>query len=179
MLLVAQVDNAVSGLAEFRRLRPDVTLMDLRLPGMSGTEALRSIRSDFPNARIIALTSVDADGEIQHALKAGAAGYILKNMSGDEILTVIRAVHQGVHRRLPSEVAVRLAEHFGQEDLTERELDVLKLIRDGNRTKQIADRLAISESTVNFHLKNLIDKLGANDRSHALAIAIRRGLLQA
>ena len=174
MLLVAQAANAVEAMAEFRRHRPDITLMDLRLPGANGTDALIAIRGEFPRARIIMLTTSDSDGEIQRAMRAGAAAYLLKSMPKDEILSVVRAVHAG-RRHVPPEVAARLAEHLGEAELTARELE---LIRDGYRNKQIADRLAIAESTVNFHIKNLVDKLGANDRAHALTIALRRGLLQ-
>jgi len=177
MLLVAQASNAVEAIAEFRRHRPDVTLMDLRLPGTNGTDALIAIRGEFSQARIIMLTTSDGDGEIQRAMRAGASGYILKSMHMDELLNVIRSVHAG-RRKIPPEVAARLAEHLGDDDLTARELDVLQLIRDGHRNKQIADELAISENTVNFHIKNLVGKLQANDRTHAVTIALRRGLLQ-
>ena len=177
MLLVAQAANAVEAVAEFRRHRPDITLMDLRLPGANGTDTLIAIRGEFPRARIIILTTSDSDGEIQRALRAGAAAYILKSMPKDELLAVVRSVHAG-GRHVPPEVAARLAEHLGEEDLTARELEVLRLIRDGYRNKQIADQLSIAETTVNFHIKNLVDKLGANDRTHAVTIALRRGLLQ-
>jgi DNA-binding NarL/FixJ family response regulator len=176
MLLVAQAANAVEAMSEFRRHRPDITLMDLRLPGTNGTDTLIAIRGEFPQARIIILTTSDCDGEIQRALRAGASAYVLKSMPKNELLDVVRAVHAG-QRHIPSEVAARLAEHLGKEDLTTRELEVLGLIRDGHRNKQIADQLAIAETTVNFHIKNLVDKLGANDRTHAVTIAFRRGLL--
>src|SRR5262245_10866726 len=177
MVLVAQAANGVEAIAEFRRHRPDITLMDLRLPGANGTDILISIRGEFPDARIIMLSSSDSDGEIQRALRAGASGYVLKSMPQDELLNVIRSVHAG-KRHVPAEVAVLLAEHLGEEDLTPRELQVLRLIRDGSKNKQIADKLSISENTVNFHIKNIVDKLGANDRTHAVTIAVRRGLLQ-
>jgi len=177
MLLVAQAVNAVEAIDEFRRHRPDVTLMDLRLPGTNGTDTLIAIRGEFSQARIIMLTTTDSDGEIQRALKAGASAYVLKSMPKNELLAVVRSVHAG-GRHIPAEVAARLAEHLGEEDLTNRELEVLRLIRDGYRNKQIADQLAIAETTVNFHIKNLVDKLGANDRTHAVTIALRRGLLQ-
>jgi len=176
MILVAQAANAVEAMAEFRRHRPDVTLMDIRLRGANGTDTLIAIRGEYPQARIIMLTTSDTDGEIQRAMRAGAAAYILKSMPKDELLGVIRSVHAG-RRYVSSEVAARLAEHLGEEDLTDRELEVLRLIRDGYRNKQIADQLAIAETTVNFHIKNLVGKLGANDRTHAVTIAIRRGLL--
>ena len=177
MLLVGQASNAVDAVAEFRRHRPDITLMDVRLPGTDGTDALIAIRGEFPQARIIMLTTSDGDGDIQRAMRAGASGYILKSIHMEELLSVIRSVHAG-RRHISPEVAARLAEHLGDDDLTARELDVLRLIRDGHRNKQIADQLAISENTVNFHIKNLVDKLQANDRTHAVTIALRRGLLQ-
>lgn len=177
MLLVAQATNGVEAMAEFRHHRPDITLMDLRLPGTNGTDTLVAIRGEFPQARIIILTTSDSDGEIQRALKAGASAYILKSMPKNELLGVIRSVHTG-KRYVPPEIAARIAEHLGDDDLTGRELEVLRLIRDGYRNKQIADELAIAETTVNFHIKNLVDKLGANDRTHAVTIAVRRGLLQ-
>jgi DNA-binding NarL/FixJ family response regulator len=176
MVLVAQAANSTEALAEFRRHLPDITLMDLRLPGSNGTDTLIAIRGEFPEARIIILTSFESDGEIHRALRAGAFAYLLKSVPKNELLGVIRSVHAG-RRHIPPDVAARLAEHLGTEDLTSRELEVLRLIRDGNRNKQIADRLAISETTVNFHIKNLVDKLGANDRTHAVTIAVRRGLL--
>jgi DNA-binding NarL/FixJ family response regulator len=177
MLLVAQAANAVEAVAEFRHHRPDITLMDLRLPGTNGTDTLIAIRGEFPHARIIMLTTSDSDGDIQRALRAGASGYVLKSMPKNELLAVVRSVHAG-KRHVPPEVAALLAEHLGEEDLTIRELEVLRLIRDGHRNKQIANQLAIAETTVNFHIKNLMDKLGANDRTHAVMIALRRGLLQ-
>ena len=177
MLLVSQAANSVEVIKEFRKHRPDITLMDLRLPGRDGIETLSAIRSEFPDARIIILTSSDGDAEIQRALRAGAAAYVLKSMPKDELLSVVRSVHEG-GRHIPAAVAARLAEHLGEDDLTSRELEVLELIRDGFRNKQIADRLAIAETTVNFHIKNLVEKLGANDRTHAVTIALRRGLLQ-
>ena len=176
MVLVAQANNSAQGIAEFRRHRPDVTLMDLRLPDSTGIDATLAIRGEFPQARVIILTSSESDGEIQRALRAGASAYLLKSMPKNDLLAVIRSVHAG-RRHIPAEVAELLAEHMGAEDLTSRELDVLRLIRDGHRNKQIADELNISETTVNFHIKNLVDKLGANDRTHAVTIAVRRGLL--
>lgn len=177
MRLVAQAANAAEAIAEFRCHRPDITLMDLRLPGTNGTEALIAIRGEFPEARIIMLTTSDADAEIQRALKAGASAYLLKNMPKAQLLDVMRSVHSG-KKYVPPEVAARLAEHLDQEDLTTRELEVLQLIRDGYRNKQIGNQLAIAETTVNFHIKNIVSKLSANDRTHAVMIALRRGLLQ-
>jgi DNA-binding NarL/FixJ family response regulator len=177
MQLISQASDAAEALSQFRQYRPDVTLMDLRLPGTDGTDALIAIRGEFKDARIIMLTTSDSDGDIQRALRAGASAYILKSMPKSEMLDVIRSVHAG-RRHVPNAVAARLAEHMGEEDLTNRELDVLRLIRDGYRNKQIADQLSIAETTVNFHIKNLVDKLQANDRTHAVTIAIRRGFLQ-
>jgi DNA-binding NarL/FixJ family response regulator len=176
MLLVAQAANAVEAVTEFRRHRPDVTLMDLRLPGTNGTDTLITLRGEYPDARVIMLTTSDSDGDIQRAMRAGASAYILKSMPKTELLEVVRLVHAG-RRHVPADVAARLAEHLGEEDLTARELEVLRLIRDGYRNKQIAGQLAIAETTVNFHIKNLVGKLGANDRTHAVTIAVRRGLL--
>jgi DNA-binding NarL/FixJ family response regulator len=177
MALVGDAPSAPEAIAQFRRHRPDVTLMDLRLPGANGTDVLITIRGEFPQARIIMLTTSDGDADIQRSMRAGASAYILKSMPMEELLGVIRSVHAG-RRHIPTEVAARLAEHMGEDDLTARELDVLRLIRDGHRNKQIADLLAISENTVNFHIKNLMDKLRANDRTHAVTIALRRGMLQ-
>jgi DNA-binding NarL/FixJ family response regulator len=177
MVLVAQAVNADEAIAEFRVRKPDITLMDIRLPGMNGTDALIAIRKEFPNALVIMLTSSDGNAEIDRALRAGAASYILKSMPKGEMLAVIRAVRSG-RRHIPPEVASRLAAHLLDNDLTSREMDVLRLIRDGLRNKQIAFELAISETTVNFHIKNLVDKLGANDRTHAVIIALRRSLLE-
>jgi DNA-binding NarL/FixJ family response regulator len=177
MQLISQANDAAEAISQYRQHRPDVTLMDLRLPGTDGTDALIAIRGEFKDARIVMLTTSDSDGDIQRALRAGASAYILKSMPKAEMLDVIRSVHAG-RRYVPNAVAARLAEHMGDEDLTNRELDVLRLIRDGFRNKQIADQLCIAETTVNFHIKNLVDKLGANDRTHAVTIAIRRGLLQ-
>jgi len=177
MLLIAELPNADEAIAQFGLHRPDVTLMDLRLPGTNGTEALLRIRGRFPEARVIMLTTSDADGDIQEALRAGAAAYVLKSMPKGDLLNVIRSVHLG-RRHIAPEVAVRLAEYFGDDKPTARELEVLRLIRDGHRNKQIADQLNIAETTVNFHIRNLMDKLQANDRTHAVTIALRRGLLQ-
>lgn len=177
MEMVAQASTADEALQEYRRTRPDVILMDQRLPGASGTDALIAIRSEFPQARIMMLTTSSGDIEIQRALRAGAAAYVLKSTPKNDILRIIRTVSTG-RKHIPSDVASSVAEHMGQEDLTPRELEVLELIREGNKNKQIADQLSISETTVNFHIKNIVDKLQANDRTHAVTIALRRGLLQ-
>ena len=177
MVLVAHAANAGQAIAEFRAHRPDVTLMDVRLPGSNGVDILIAIRGEFPQARVIMLTTSDGDADIQRAMRAGAAAYVLKSMPMEELLGVIRSVHTG-RRHVPPEVAARLAEYMGEDDLTTRELEVLRLIRDGYKNKQIADELTISENTVNFHIKNLMEKLRANDRTHAVTIALRRGMLQ-
>jgi len=177
MVVVAEASTADEALQQYRQVRPDLVLMDQRLPGASGTEALVAIRNQFPQAKIIMLTTSSGDIEIQRALRAGASAYVLKSTPKNELLQIIRDVAAG-RRRIPSDVAGCVAEHLGQEDLTPRELEVLELIRDGNRNKQIADKLSIHETTVNFHIKNIIDKLQANDRTHAVTIALRRGLLQ-
>jgi len=176
MVVVAQTSTADEALREYRKVRPDLVLMDQRLPGASGTEALIAIRKQFPQARVIMLTTSSGDIEIQRALRAGASAYVLKSTQKNELLQIIREVAAG-RRRIPSDVAGYVVEHLGQEDLTPRELEVLELIRDGNRNKQIADQLSISEATVNFHIKNIVEKLQANDRTHAVTIAVRRGLL--
>ncbi len=177
MEIVAQTPTAEEALQEYRRTRPDVVLMDQRLPGATGTEALIAIRREFPHAKIMMLTTSSGDIEIQRALRAGATSYVLKSTPKDELLRAIRTVSMG-RKHIPSDVASSVAEHMGQEDLTPRELEVLELIREGNKNKQIADQLSISETTVNFHIKNIVDKLQANDRTHAVTIALRRGLLQ-
>jgi DNA-binding NarL/FixJ family response regulator len=176
MVVVAEASTADEALSQYRQVRPDLVLMDQRLPGASGTEALIAIRNQFPQAKIIMLTTSSGDIEIQRALRAGASAYVLKSTPKNQLLQIIREVAAG-RRRIPSDVAGYVAEHLGQEDLTPRELEVLEMIRDGNRNKQIADKLSISETTVNFHIKNIVDKLQANDRTHAVTIALRRGLL--
>jgi DNA-binding NarL/FixJ family response regulator len=177
MVLVAQAATAPEAVAEFRRSRPDVTLMDQRLPGSSGTDALIAIRKEFPAAQVMMLTTSSGDIEIQRALRAGAAAYVLKSTAKDELLQIIRSVSAGC-KFIPSDVATFVAESLCREDLSARELEVLELIREGNKNKQIAGHLSISETTVNFHIKNIVDKLQANDRTHAVTIALRRGLLQ-
>jgi DNA-binding NarL/FixJ family response regulator len=177
MEIVAQASTAEEALQEYRRTRPDVILMDQRLPGASGTEALIAIRGEFPHVKIMMLTTSSGDIEIQRALRAGATAYVLKSTPKNELLRIIRTVSLG-RKHIPSDVASSVAEHMGQEDLTPREQQVLELIREGNKNKQIADQLSISETTVNFHIKNIVDKLQANDRTHAVTIALRRGLLQ-
>lgn len=177
MRLVAQAATATEAIAQFKAHHPDITLMDLRLPGASGTDCLIAIRGEFPRARVIVLTTSEGDAEIQRAIRAGASAYLLKSTPADELLDAIRSVHAGGHP-VPAEVASKLVEHLGDEDLSVRELGVLRLIRDGCKNKEIASKLDISETTVNFHIKNLVSKLQANDRTHAVTIAIRRGILE-
>lgn len=177
MTVVAQAATSSDAIAEFRRHQPDITLMDQRLPGANGTDALITIRGEFPLARIIMLTTSDGDLVIQRALRAGAAAYLLKSAPQNDLLKAIRSVYSG-QRHIPTDVACKLAEHLAEDDLTPRETEVLRLIRDGHRNKEIAHRLSIAETTVNFHTRNLMDKLRANDRTHAVAIAINRGLFE-
>jgi DNA-binding NarL/FixJ family response regulator len=177
MLLVSQAANGTEAIQQYREHRPDVTLMDLRLPDLSGIDAMIAIRAEFPEARIIMLTTFEGDVEIQRALEAGARGYLLKNMPPSELMQVIRQVHAG-KKRVPPEVAAHLAEHMSDEDLTVREIDVLRRIAGGNRNRDIAELLFISEETVKVHIKHIMDKLGAKDRTQAIAIAVRRGIIQ-
>jgi DNA-binding NarL/FixJ family response regulator len=177
MLLVAQATSGKEALQQFREHQPDVTLMDLRLPDMSGIDTMIAIRTEFPGARIIMLTTFEGDVEIQRALEAGARGYVLKSMPPKDLVAVIRQVHAG-KKRIPSEVAARLAEHLGEEDLTAREMDVLRHVAGGNRNRDIADKLFISEETVKVHIKHIMEKLGASDRTQAVAIALRRGIIE-
>lgn len=175
MELIGQAMTAEEAVETYKKCRPDVTLMDLWLRGSSGIDALVQILGASPKARVIMLTTSDLDGDIQRALRAGAYAYVLKSTPKNEFLRVIRDVHAG-KKHIPADVATRLAEHFGEEDLTNRELEVLRLVRDGHKNKQISAELNIAETTVNYHMKNIVEKLHANDRAHAVAIAIRRGL---
>jgi DNA-binding NarL/FixJ family response regulator len=175
--LVAQAISGSDAIEKFRGHHPDVTLMDLRLPDMSGIDTMIAIRAEFPEARIIMLTTFEGDVEIQRALGAGARGYVLKSMPPRDLVAVIRQVHAG-KKRIPSEVAARLAEHLGEEDLTPRELEVLRYAANGNRNRDIGEKLFISEETVKVHIKHIMEKLGARDRTQAVAIALRRGIIQ-
>jgi DNA-binding NarL/FixJ family response regulator len=176
MTLVAQASNGHEALDSFRRMRPDVTLMDLRMPDMSGIEAITAIRGEFPDARIIVLTTYAGDAQAAAALKAGAAGYLLKNLVRKELLETIRAVHSG-KRRVPPEIATEIAEHVADDELTERELQVLRRVATGKSNKLIAAELDISEGTVKTHMKSILPKLDASDRTHAVMIALKRGIL--
>jgi DNA-binding NarL/FixJ family response regulator len=177
LLLVGQAENAEDALFQFRSIRPDITIMDQRLPGANGTDTLIAIRKESPRAIVMILTTSKQDMDVRRALNAGASAYILKNTPKAEMLRVIRWVSEG-RRHIPSEIANTIAEYLGQEELSPREISVLRLIRDGHRNKQIARRLGICETTVNFHIKNLVEKLQANDRTHAVTIGFRRGLLE-
>jgi DNA-binding NarL/FixJ family response regulator len=177
MLLVSQAASGTEAIQMYREHQPDVTLMDLRLPDLSGIDAMIAIRAEFPQARIIMLTTFEGDVEIQRALEAGASGYLLKNMPPSELVDAIRQVHAG-KKRVPLQVAAHLAEHMSDEDLTPRETEVLRNVAGGNRNRDIAEMLFISEETVKVHIKHIMDKLGAKDRTQAIAIAVRRGIIQ-
>jgi DNA-binding NarL/FixJ family response regulator len=177
MSLVAEAASGADAIQKFREHRPDITLMDLRLPDLSGIDVMIAIRTDFPEARIIMLTTFEGDVEIQRALEAGARGYMLKSMPPKDLVDVIRQVHAG-KKRVHPEVAATLAEHMSDESLTEREIEVLSHIAGGNRNRDIANRLFISEETVKVHVKHIMEKLGASDRTQAIAIAVRRGIIQ-
>ena len=177
MLLVAEASNAQEAIELFRKHKPDVTLMDLRLPGMSGIDAMVAIRTEFPEARIIILTTFEGDVEIQRALEAGARAYMLKSMPPKDMVDTIRQVHAG-KKRIPEEIATYLAEHYSDESLTGREIEVLSHIAGGNRNRDIADKLFITEETVKVHIKHIMEKLGASDRTEAVAIGVRRGIIQ-
>jgi DNA-binding NarL/FixJ family response regulator len=176
MELIAQAATGREAIQQFRDHRPDVTLMDLRLPDMSGIDALIAIRTESPNACVVMLTTFEGDVEIQRALEAGARGYLLKTTPAKELVEVIRQTHAG-KKRIPAEVAAHLAEHIGDDPLTAREVEVLKHLAEGNRNKDIGERLFISEETVKVHIKHIMEKLGANDRTQAVAIAVRRGII--
>ncbi len=177
MTMVAQASSGSEAIQKFREHRPDVTLMDLRLPDMSGIDSLIAIRNEFPEARVIMLTTFEGDVEIRRALEGGARGYMLKSMPPKDLVDIIRQVHAG-KKRLPPEIAAHVAEHLSEEALTEREVEVLKHLAGGNRNRDIAERLFISEETVKVHVKHLMEKLGASDRTQAVAIAVRRGIIQ-
>jgi DNA-binding NarL/FixJ family response regulator len=176
MQLVAEASNGRDALEQFRKHRPDITLMDLQMPEMSGIDAISAIRCEFPEARIIMLTTHAGDVQISRALKAGARAYLLKGSLRKELLETIRAVHAG-QKRLSSEVAAEIAEHVTDDALTPREVDVLRLVAGGNANKQIAAKLALTEETVKSHMRNILGKLGANDRTHAVTIGLKRGII--
>ena len=176
MTLVGEASTGRDGLEAFRRYLPDVTLMDLRMPDMSGIEVINQIRAECPTARIVVLTTYAGDVQALYALKAGAVGYLLKSMLRKELLDTIRTVHSG-KRRIPPEIAAGIAEHAADDALTEREIEVLRRVGAGHSNKQIAFQLAITEGTVKAHMKSILPKLGARDRTHAVMIAVKRGIL--
>jgi DNA-binding NarL/FixJ family response regulator len=177
MEAVAQAFTGREALEQFRRKRPDITLMDLQMPDMGGIEAIIAIRAEFPDARIIVLTTYKGDVQVLRALKAGARGYLLKGQVNTELLEIIRAVHRG-QKRIPPEIAAELADHASEDDLSPREIDVLRLVAAGNGNREIAARLSIAEETVKNHITHILAKLGANDRTHAVTIGIRRGFIE-
>ena len=177
MELVAQASTGREAIEQFRRHRPDITLMDLQMPDISGIEAIIAIRGEFPDARIVVLTTYAGDVQVVRALKAGARGYLLKASVHTDLLETIRAVHAG-RKRIPPEVAAELAMHTTEDQLTARELEVLKLIAQGNANKEIAAQLSVREDTVKSHVGNILEKLGANDRTHAVTIGLKRGIIE-
>lgn len=177
MTMVAQASTGREAIQQYRAHEPDVTLMDLRLPDMSGIDTMIAIRSSHPDARIVVLTTFEGDVEIQRALAAGARGYVLKSMPPRELADVIRHVHGG-RKQIPPAVAAQLAEHLGEETLTDRERDVLRRVAAGNRNRDIGELLSISEETVKVHMKHIMEKLGASDRTEAVTIAVRRGIIE-
>jgi len=176
IVVVAEAGNGREAIEQFRKHRPDITLMDLQMPIMNGTEAIAAIRQDFPQARIIVLTTYSGDAQAVRAFKAGASGYLLKSMVRTELVETIRIVHSG-RKRIPPEIAVEMAEHHADDALTEREIEVLRQVAAGNANKRVADLLGISEETVKGHLRNILSKLDANDRTHAVTIALKRGII--
>jgi len=177
MELVAQASTGREAIEQFRQHKPDITLMDLQMPDISGIEAIIAIRSEFPDARIVVLTTYAGDVQVVRALKAGARGYLLKGNVHKDLLETIRAVHAG-RKRIPPEVAAELAMHTTEDQLTARELEILKLIAQGNANKEIAAQLSVREDTVKSHVGNILDKLGANDRTHAVTIGLKRGIIE-
>jgi DNA-binding NarL/FixJ family response regulator len=177
MVLVAEASNGREAIEQFRAHRPDVTLMDLRMPVMNGTDAILTIRQDFPDARIIVLTTYSGDAQAVRALKAGASGYLLKSMVRKELVETIRSVHQG-RKKIPPEIAVEMAEHHADDALSDREIEILREVASGNANKIVADKLHISEDTVKAHLRNIFSKLDARDRTHAVTIALKRGIIE-
>jgi DNA-binding NarL/FixJ family response regulator len=176
MVVVAEAINGKQAIEFFRQHRPDITLMDLRMPEMGGIEAITAIRKEFPESRFIVLTTYDGDEDIYRALQAGARSYLLKDMLRDTLVDAIRAVHAG-QRRIPPEVANRLAERMDRSELTPRELEVLRLIVEGKSNKEIAAELSVAEGTVKIHINNILSKLGVSDRTQAATFALQRGII--
>jgi DNA-binding NarL/FixJ family response regulator len=177
MTIVGEAASGREAIAGFRSTRPDVTLMDVQMPDMDGIDAILAIRSEFPQARIIVLTTYEGDALAYRALKAGARAYILKSLVRKDLLSTIRSVHAG-QKRIQSEVAAKLADHAADDPLTEREIEVLSMMGDGNSNKMIADKLSITEHTVKGHVKSILSKLGASDRTHAVKLGLQRGITQ-
>jgi two-component system, NarL family, response regulator len=177
MVLVGEASNGREGIEQFRAHRPDVTLMDLQMPVMNGTDAIIAIRKEFPDARIIVLTTYSGDVQAVRAFEAGAVGYLLKNLVRKELVETIRSVHSG-KKRIPPEIALGIAEHHADDALTEREIEVLKHVAAGNANKMVAYNLDLSEETIKAHMKNILSKLGAKDRTHAVTIALKRGIIE-
>jgi len=177
MKLVAEASNGEEAVESFRLYRPDVTLMDLQLPGLNGIEATQRILGESPGARIIVLTTYSGDAQVIRALRAGARAYILKGLVHRELLETIRTVHAG-RKRIPPDIATELAEHVSEDELSSREIEVLRLIAAGNSNKQIGDQLSIGEATVKSHVTNILSKLSANDRAHAVTIGLKRGIIE-
>jgi DNA-binding NarL/FixJ family response regulator len=177
MLLVAEASNGREAIEQFRANRPDVTLMDVQMPEVNGIDAIVKIREEFPDARIIVLTTYSGDVQASRAFKAGAAGYLLKNMLRKELIETIRTVHSG-KKRIPPEIAVEIAEHHSDDALTEREIQVLREVAGGNANKKVAQLLNVSEETIKGHMRSILSKLGANDRTHAVTIALKRGIIE-
>ena len=175
--LVGQASNGLEAIEQFRLHRPDVMLMDLQMPGMNGIDAMSAIRGEFPDARFVVLTTYTGDVQIVRALKAGARAYLLKSLLHRELLDTIRSVHAG-NKRIPPEIAAELADHAADDQLTAREIEVLRLVAAGNANKIVADRLSITEETVKAHVKNILSKLDANDRTHAVTIGLKRGIIE-
>jgi DNA-binding NarL/FixJ family response regulator len=177
MMLVAEACNGREAVEQFRTHRPDVTLMDVQMPEVNGIDAIVKIREEFPEARIIVLTTYSGDVQAARAFKAGASGYLLKNMVRKELIDTIRTVHGG-KKRIPAEIAVEMAEHHSDDALTEREIEVLRGVAAGNANKRVAQLLNVSEETIKAHMKSILSKLGANDRTHAVTIALKRGIIE-
>lgn len=177
IVVVAEASNGTEALRQFRDHRPDVTLMDIQMPLVNGIEAIVEIRKHFPDARIIVLTTYSGDAQVAKAFKAGARGYLLKSTLLKDLVETIRGVHAG-QRRVPPEIAVEMAEHYADDELTAREIDVLRQVAAGNTNKMVADSLHLSEETVKAHMRTILSKLGANDRTHAVTIAIKRGIIE-
>ncbi len=175
--VIAEAFDGAGAIEQFRKHQPDVTLMDLQMPNVNGTDAISRIRDEFPNAKIIVLSTYSGDVQVLKAIRAGARGYVVKAHVHRELMDAIRSVHAG-HKRIPPEIATKLAEHAAEDELSSREVDVVRLIAAGNPNKEIASKLCIGETTVKSHISNIFSKLGANDRTHAVTIGIRRGIIE-